>query len=361
MDRTLAPAPRSRRWLRRVGLAAVGMAGALVVGELGVRASAAWVSPRARVPDARLGWVHTPRMSRVYTNEHGERCTFATNKWGHRGGAVSKARLLGRFRALFLGDSFTEGIQVDQREVFTARLEVQKPEVEAINTGVSCYGTVQQLLYMRDEGVDFAPDLVVLMFYANDLADNVHPWFLGVGARPYAELRDGEVYLFENWSDEVYLPFCLPLPFRGTLFRHSELYQSINLKVWQKLFARPLIRRDEATQRRPSRKDQCHVFLAMLDQLREVVATRTRAEFAVVMIPTMHQVRRPELPSYPDVERGLRQRGLRVLHLAEALRAARADGEHLYFDEDKHWTKHGHAVAAREIARLVLDVQVGGR
>ena len=71
-------------------------------------------------------------------------------------------------RVLCLGDSQTEGFECRQEHTFSAIIEryfaVRKKCVEAINTGVSGFGTAEELVLLENERVKFDPDFVVLFF-----------------------------------------------------------------------------------------------------------------------------------------------------------------------------------------------------
>ena len=78
-----------------------------------------------------------------------------------------------------LGDSFTEAVQVAEQETPSAgwkrRSTRAAPETayEVLNAGVGGWGTGQQLVYLREEGYRYQPDLVVVMLYlGNDIFDN---------------------------------------------------------------------------------------------------------------------------------------------------------------------------------------------
>ncbi len=77
---------------------------------------------------------------------------------------------------LCLGDSQTEGFECPQERTFSAITEryfaLRGKCVEAINTGVSGFGTSEELVLLENEGVKFHPDFVVLGYFANDLEDN---------------------------------------------------------------------------------------------------------------------------------------------------------------------------------------------
>jgi hypothetical protein len=81
------------------------------------------------------------------------------------------------FRVLVLGDSHTAGFEVHQHEVFAnvLRDSLRKLGVnaEVLNTGVSGFGTAEQLAYLQQEGLRYNPDAVVLAFFGNDYSDSV--------------------------------------------------------------------------------------------------------------------------------------------------------------------------------------------
>jgi lysophospholipase L1-like esterase len=81
----------------------------------------------------------------------------------------------GTYRILVLGDSITQGFGIEATDdVFTAVLETklrtEGVNAEVLNFGVSGYNTEQEVETLREKGVQFDPDLVVLAFCANDTA-----------------------------------------------------------------------------------------------------------------------------------------------------------------------------------------------
>src|SRR5262245_15424435 len=109
--------------------------------------------------DDRLGWRHAQNVSKTCTNEDSEYVPVRQNANGHRGRYYGLVKPTGKYRILVLGDSFTEGVQVKEEELFSARLEKLDDELEVMNAGVGGYGTVQEYLYLTKEGLRFHPDL----------------------------------------------------------------------------------------------------------------------------------------------------------------------------------------------------------
>ena len=322
----------------------------LVLGELTVRASAALFYPRARTLHPTLGWALNPSVERTFHDEYGDECRFVTNRWGHTGGPVDLERGTERRRVLFLGDSFTEGFAVDADEVFTHLLQERIPGLEAINTGVACYGTVQQFIYLRDQGLRFRPDHVVLMFFENDLDDNTRPWFLGMGARPYAVLADEQVRIVEGVRHADYMPFCLPVYFREFLYQRSQLYQSLNQKAWQPSQAEALAALDERTRPELDPREKRTILLELLRRMRVLLEAEDIA-LTVALIPRREHVGDPLARPYVEIEEGCAALGIPTISLLESLRDSTRAGQAPYFDVNMHWTREGHDVVARELAK----------
>ena len=79
------------------------------------------------------------------------------------------------FRIIVLGDSYMEAYQVEFEESLPCLLQqnLAHQNVEVINFGISGYGTTQELIYLKEEGLKYKPDLVVLAFAPqNDLRNN---------------------------------------------------------------------------------------------------------------------------------------------------------------------------------------------
>lgn len=107
------------------------------------------------------------------------------------------------YRIIVLGDSYAEALQVPLESSFSQQLAQQLGDAglrtEVINAGVSGWGTDQQLLWLREEGARYQPDLVVLAVYpGNDFMNNYMPLeyanFGGV-RKPFFEWQDGELAL----------------------------------------------------------------------------------------------------------------------------------------------------------------------
>lgn len=121
--------------------------------------------------DPLLGWANVPN-SRGRFNHLDFSVAVSHNADGLRDEEYLLART-DKKRMLVVGDSFVWGFGVEAEERFTELLEVAHPDWEIINTGVSGYSTDQEFLYLRERGIRYRPDVVVLLLFHDGLAGNV--------------------------------------------------------------------------------------------------------------------------------------------------------------------------------------------
>jgi lysophospholipase L1-like esterase len=135
--------------------------------------------------DPDLGWRKAPGETVVLHGE-GSPVVFHTNAQGLRGPDAALAKPDSVARVLLLGDSFAEGGAVAEETSVRAVLEQQLNgrrcgRFEVLNGGTSGYSTDQEYLFFERDGAQYAPDVVVLLFFSNDLEGNTSthkkPWF----------------------------------------------------------------------------------------------------------------------------------------------------------------------------------------
>jgi len=131
--------------------------------------------------DETLGWRNIPGWRGVTGGKE-----LAINSKGLRDRDYAYRKPPGVKRILVLGDSYTWGYGVRNDEVYTEvlerRFEQEGRKWEVINSGVSGYGTDQEYLWFRTEGVKYQPDLVVVAFFVlNDPRNNTSAVQYGLG------------------------------------------------------------------------------------------------------------------------------------------------------------------------------------
>src|SRR5271166_1004115 len=122
------------------------------------------------------GWAVMPHIRNM--TPFGKGKFVNTNSKGLRGTTeYDYARTPGKERILVLGDSFTFGTDVSDDETYSHYLESDLPNTEVLNLGVQGYGQDQMLLYLKEEGVKYHPDIVILGFAFMDTHRNLWKFF----------------------------------------------------------------------------------------------------------------------------------------------------------------------------------------
>lgn len=180
----------------------------------------------------RYGWgFDGGEMQVVRDADSGQLYLNAANPQGWRDLPRSFGKPDGVFRVLVLGDSNIFGYLVPADQTITRRLEDKLKAMgiraEVINMAYSGWGTDQEVEALRQEGLRYRPDVVVLHMTGNDLMDNFH-WSLGgkFGQRRpfyYVATPDG---LAER---QVNPNYKVPsgTRFKEFLFRHSEVVKRV--------------------------------------------------------------------------------------------------------------------------------------
>ena len=130
---------------------------------------------------------------------------LTTNELGFRGRPYPVEKPEGVVRIVGIGDSFMFGLGVDDEATYLTQAEdlleagsdAQKWQV--VNTGVPGYNGVMEVEALRDVGLAFSPDVVVMGFAGNDLD---LPNFIRSTPSPYAGRSFLLDWLLREWRDE---------------------------------------------------------------------------------------------------------------------------------------------------------------
>lgn len=166
------------KWLLRSIVLGSSVVVALLLGELVLRV-AGIAYPIFSRPDDERGWALRPGARGRFEAEGGSSVVISRD--GLRDREHSRTKPPGSLRIAVLGDSYTEALEVPVEQTFWSVLErnlnrsgsKHGRQVEVLNFGVRGYGTAQELLTLRCCIWDYAPDIVLLAFFAgNDVSDN---------------------------------------------------------------------------------------------------------------------------------------------------------------------------------------------
>lgn len=293
----------------------------------------------------------------------------------------------GVFRVLALGDSFVEGYTVDLPLTVTQRLESRLNAMgcpaEVINAGTAAYSTDQEYLFYRSQGAKYAPSLVLLFFYWNDVIySDRQDYFLT--PKPVFEMGGGKLQLHrypvrEKPKQESVQREQKPPEAHGG----SALLEMVRERLWVGApgvhdglarfgFWNPITK---ATPRLEMLVYD-HRDLAPIEDAWEKVEAITRAlnkevadhgsTLAIVYIPARMEIQDASwnltrrLYGLTDtawdltkvrrkVERMSASSGIPMIDLGPSLQAGDGPLRPTYFTFDGHWNERGHDIAASTV------------
>jgi hypothetical protein len=306
-----------------------------------------------------------------------------TNRHGLRGPEIASEKPPHVARVLALGDSFIYARQVPEAETAVAQLErgLSGPggTCQVLNAGVSGWGTGEEYVYLRQEGLALQPDLVLVFFYVgNDLGNNVR--------RPsgQAPQHRGPPFRLDAEGRLVQLAWepADPLPAAATLRQTSWAFSFLETGVLTKLEqdededdggdrSRPEAGKLDlyAVKETSERRRAWQVTEALLAAMRDE-SSAAGARMALVAVPASYQVYPREWarvaprgrnaerwePEVPNRQLGqvAERLGVPYLDLLPAFRsAAAATDERLYFTINAHWTPLGNRLAAEQVGQFL--------
>ncbi len=209
---------------------------------------------------------------------------FMTNSKGFRDEKdIEYTKPEGEYRILVLGDSHTQGYEVNQYETYSVLLEKsligKGHSVRVLNAGVSGFSTAEALVFLEQEGYKYDPDAVVLGFFANDYSDNI---------------KDGLFKLNQDSLTEASTSFQPGVKLQDFIYQfglvrwlseHSYLYSFVFNSVWD-LSKQWLIRTQmekESIGKNPTKVPEKEYAIGMQE------ASKEEVELALALLERMHQ------------------------------------------------------------------------
>jgi len=389
--------------MRKVGLklllSITGVLLGFTIAEVGIRLLGI-APPEVRSYDPVRGWQLKPGAIGLQRSEGHALVTI--NAGGFRGPETSLAKPPGTLRVAVLGDSFVEAMHVPYDQTFCAVVERELARcplgghrVQVLNFGVSGYGSGQELLTLQQQALRYAPDVVLLAFFAgNDVSDNSaaldsESWLNGEKCRPHFTVHSGALVKDDEFRE-------LPA---ANLWCHSVFW--LNRLVIMDYVGEPVLLLQRMTAgSRPTAQVAGHEpglddeifsppsavqWREAWTMTEDIITTMSHevkahgARFVLVTLSTPIQV-------YPDAtyrnaylnrvggtdlfypEHRLNALGTRegfpVLNLAPALQVY-ADQHHAFLhgfpntrEGTGHWNALGHRLAGEFIARFLCDLMV---
>jgi hypothetical protein len=363
---------------------------ALLCFELVLRA-AGYSAPIWYGPDPLLGWRLRPGLAAWWTGEG--RGFVEVNAAGLRDREHRTEKPAGVYRIAVLGDSYAEARQFEAREAFWALLPGRLQQcgfapgktIEALNFGISGYGTAQEYLMLESTALGYRPDLVLLQFTNGNDVRNNSPALEEEKDRPFFVAgADGRLALDASFAARD--SFRSRTSARSELVRNatdrSRVLQLVRFVREMSFVPKASASQDGGIEQglepfvlAPPRDPQWQQAWSVTEQLlarTAELARRNGAGFMMVTVPYAIQVH-PErevrealraklgVPDllYPDsrIAEFAARRGIRALPLAPQMQRLAEEQGAFFHGFAKtgmgrgHWNADGHRAAAEIIAQ----------
>lgn len=191
--------------------------------------------------DKVLGTKHMTNKSITWRKEGFSRSYF--DGAGLREPHLKKEKAPGIYRIALLGDSMVEGLQVPIEDTFGRLLGKRLNEklkqaprpgitgVQVLNFGTSGYSTVQELLQLEKQVLDYQPDLVIVGYNSRDIFENwAAPDEVLANVRPLALKIPGKELVVESGSVTCWMrtPRAKILSALSFIRNHSRIWGVIS-------------------------------------------------------------------------------------------------------------------------------------
>ena len=279
------------------------------------------------------GWAVQPGVHAMPVFSHK---ILNTNSRGLRGEREYEyQKPAGTRRILAVGDSFTFGDQVSDNETYVSLVEQLLPQTEVLNLGVHGYGHDQMLIYLREEGLRYRPDIVLIGFLRTDMLRNLVRF--RDFAKPQFTLTNGQLALLNS-----------PVP-RPESVLNAEFSRLKGLDLLAITYARARsllgLRYREAEELTVSILDE------MLRSIRAAGATPIFAFFPER--PDVTLAPEDKSPGESFLLAFCATRGVRCLSMRPAFHAETDRLESLF--TGSHWSAAGHQIAAQQLRTYLLQ------
>lgn len=336
---------------------------------------------------------------------------FKVNSYGLRDYEYPLQKPAQTYRILMLGDSFIEGFGAEVSDTFGKILERSLTEfsgkkIEVINAGVSGWGPLSEYLYLREYGIKFQPDLVILNFNATDFYDDWDYYSrLTTEAKQLLQNEDDlkntslEAALSQTHQQEVFTPKPLytesvndpnNIPFvsdkikfflNKNFYTYRFLTRSIKLFFGRANIVEVSPQQDRGKIEKDlfaiTRKDDINEYRELFTKPKEDILKMKKltenhnAKLFIVLVPHGHMVNGREwgtgrIPwgfeknkvystqSLQEIAKWAKENTIESFDLTPNLKEAAKD-QKLYFTYDGHWNKKGHVVVAQALLGVLYN------
>ena len=309
--------------------------------------------------DNLLGWKHLPGKDGKFIL--GETAIpVKINSSGLRDRFYPYERTDGFFRIVVLGDSFTWGFGVEQDQIFSELIEKTNNKMELINMGVSGYSTDQEYLLLQNEGLKYLPDLVILMFFNNDVYENTLDINYIIYPKPKFSLIDGKLILTKRPQPKISLVRRIHYFLRTHLITYDSLVR-VYLYSDSSLFTffRDLVKRTANLFSSKNSENDLKLTFAIFDEIKTLCETNG-AKFMIVNVATHKQALNFDAGKPSPLAKFCVSKDIPFLDLAGPFQDYLKSHKEisLQLPNDRHWNAKAHHLAADIITSFLLDKQL---
>lgn len=298
-------------------------------------------------------YFNKPGLNKVFRDKEYD-VRYNTNVQGFRvGSSHLEETIVTKCDWLFVGDSYTQGAQVEFEELFSSLLYNDFPDKIIMNAGVSGLGLSEELHLIKDLGNRLRPRKVILQICNFNDFMNVESAARG-GVDYLMHYSDLLRFLLFRWRYKQ--PGELPLG-RWTEPFYPSVEDNIDYNIFYKI----------SSEKKEADKRAFRDYLTLING--EV--NRMGAELVVFLVPTKEQtyyryfaevvdafhidVRNLDM-EYPNrlLSRLCDSLGIPLVDLSDRFRN---DQEEAFFEFDEHLNVHGHELVAQSLKGILADIQ----
>lgn len=269
---------------------------------------------------------------------------YLTNYQGFRvGNVLDQYKSVDSCDVLFVGDSFTQGAQVDYNQMFSSLYEEKVPEIKVVNAGISGANIIDEFHFICNIGMRLRPEKIIVQLCVNNDFFNIVEHQSGVKEwlkEKSALYRSASIIFPSSYKPKIRR--CVDPFFEDEIsnINHNIFYtKSSSIKT-----------KDKET------------LIYAINRIK-TIATQIGAKLTVLLIPTKEQITEDCLLevvdayqldtnfidiNYPNAWLSSKMDSLQIDYI-DVTEVFRNQSLPMYFKNDIHLTKYGHAVVATQL------------
>lgn len=283
------------------------------------------------------------------------------------------------FRIIFLGDSFTEGLQVKHENLFSTRLEcllnekgiIRNKRVECVNLGLSGQGPAKHYVTLLEKGLVFEPDMVIEQLCINDFSEDdryqgleynedrsqfeITPEnsvfiinFIKDNLRRRSQLYNAFVSLIKNkrrsWEEKGRNDWVLDVLAKGYFKKHDISNEQIKNTMTYIYAINSLC----------NSKDILHLVISfgIYPRFRPIEDYLDKWKSKSINLQSQYS----KHPIYYELNMNKESNRIYIIDFTFALIKSEMNGKSTSFLSDGHFNSMGHKIVAREILNKLITI-----